>query len=88
MGGGPRSTISLLDLLDRIEELQGSRPAISFDEWRTGDQRYYVSDTRAFGAATGWRRRVDANDGIARLYDWLLSLQVPARRGAAIAAFH
>jgi CDP-paratose 2-epimerase len=73
IGGGPGSTISLLDLLDQIETLHGNRPQISFDRWRTGDQRYYVSDTRAFEQATGWRRKVDAADGIARLYDWLLS---------------
>jgi CDP-paratose 2-epimerase len=75
MGGGPGSTISLLDLLDQIEALHGKRPQITFDDWRTGDQRYYVSDTRAFEAATGWKRKVGAADGIARLYDWLLTRQ-------------
>jgi CDP-paratose 2-epimerase len=73
IGGGPASTISLVDLLDQIEALHGKRPHISFDRWRTGDQRWYVSDTRAFEQATGWRRAVDAADGIARLYDWLLT---------------
>ena len=71
MGGGPANAISLVDLLDRIEELHGARPHTGFDEWRTGDQRYYVSDTRAFEQATGWRRRVNAADGIGLLYDWL-----------------
>lgn len=71
MGGGPGNIISLLDLLDRIEELHGTRPQMSFDEWRTGDQRYYVSDTRAFEQATGWQRRVSSAEGIALLYDWL-----------------
>jgi CDP-paratose 2-epimerase len=75
MGGGPANAISLLDLLDRIETLQGARPVIEFDEWRTGDQRYYVSDTRAFEEATGWKRRVGAQDGIALLFDWLAARQ-------------
>jgi CDP-paratose 2-epimerase len=90
IGGGPGSTISLLDLLDQIESLHGHRPRISFDRWRTGDQRYYVSDTRAFEQATGWQRKVHAADGIARLYDWLLSRQ-PAQRSAtrpAMAGIH
>ena len=39
--------------------------------WRPGDQRYYVSDTRAYEHATGWRARVRASEGIARLYEWL-----------------
>jgi len=91
IGGGPASTISLLDLLDAIESLHGQRPRISFDRWRTGDQRYYVSDTRAFEQATGWRRKVEAADGIARLYDWLLSRPAGARgtrRAAAVAGVH
>jgi CDP-paratose 2-epimerase len=73
MGGGPTNAISLLDLLDSIEDLNGVRPQVDFDQWRTGDQRYYVSDTRAFQEATGWQRRVDASDGISRLYGWLAS---------------
>ncbi|HYC45997.1 MAG TPA: SDR family NAD(P)-dependent oxidoreductase [Burkholderiales bacterium] len=71
IGGGPGNVISLLDLLDRIEELRGERPRTHFAEWRTGDQRYYVSDTRAFGQATGWKPKVRASDGIRRLHEWL-----------------
>jgi CDP-paratose 2-epimerase len=81
MGGGPANAISLQDLLDRIEELNGARPPVSFDNWRTGDQRYYVSDTRAFQRETGWQPRVPAAEGIARLYEWLAQRQ--GRRGAA-----
>lgn len=90
IGGGPRSTISLLDLVDRIESLQGRRPTLRLDDWRTGDQRYYVSDTRAFEAATGWKRRVDAPDGIERLHDWLVARPRPAtaQRQPAAAAAH
>jgi CDP-paratose 2-epimerase len=75
MGGGPANAISLLDLLDRIECLRGERPELVFGEWRTGDQRYYVSDTRAFEKATGWQRRISAQEGITRLYSWLAGRQ-------------
>ena len=83
MGGGPANAISLLDLLDRIEDLHGRRPKVDFDQWRTGDQRYYVSDTRAFQQATGWQPKVGADDGIERLYRWLAARQArpaPAAR--------
>jgi CDP-paratose 2-epimerase len=80
LGGGPANSISLLDLLDRIEFLQGTRPEVDFDDWRTGDQRYYVSDTTAFEQATGWKRCVGAQEGIARLYGWLAG-----RRAADVA---
>jgi CDP-paratose 2-epimerase len=84
--------ISLLDLLDRIEALDGRRPAISFEDWRTGDQRYYVSDTRRFQEATGWKPRISAAQGTQRLYRWLRELRGlergsgAANEGASIAA--
>ena len=75
MGGGARNAISLQDLLDRIEQLHGKRPPVSFDGWRTGDQRYYVSDTQAFTRETGWQAKVAADEGIARLFEWLAARQ-------------
>ena len=45
--------MSLLELLNLMTRLQGERPVTRNEEWRPGDQRYYVSDTRRFKAATG-----------------------------------
>ena len=75
IGGGPGNVISLLDLLERIEALSGRAPAVEFDEWRTGDQRYYVSDTRRFQQAAGWAPRISAQQGTERLYRWLQELR-------------
>jgi CDP-paratose 2-epimerase len=72
IGGGPRNTASLLELLDIIREVDGRRPSVRFDDWRVGDQRYYVSDTRAFRSATGWKPRVGVREGVERLYQWLV----------------
>jgi CDP-paratose 2-epimerase len=74
IGGGPSRTVSLLELLDLIEELVGRRPEVSSEEWRTGDQRYYVSDTRKFQAATGWAPQVGVREGVSRLHAWLAEL--------------
>jgi CDP-paratose 2-epimerase len=71
MGGGPASTVSLLELIDLIGELHGRRPNVFFESWRTGDQRYYVSDFRKFEAATGWHPRVNVRQGVRNLYNWL-----------------
>lgn len=73
MGGGPRQTISLLELVRLLEPLCGRRLHPTFDTWRTGDQRYYVSDTRAFETATGWRAKVGVEEGVQRLARWLLT---------------
>jgi len=75
IGGGPDNVISLLDLLDRIAALDGVRPEVRQEDWRTGDQRYYVSDTRRFEAATGWRPQVGAAQGIERLHRWLREMR-------------
>jgi CDP-paratose 2-epimerase len=72
MGGGPRHTISLLELVRIIQELHGKRPQVRFADWRAADQLYYVSDTRRFSEATGWKPRVSVTDGVSRLYHWLL----------------
>jgi CDP-paratose 2-epimerase len=85
IGGGPRNVISLLDLLDRIEVLHSRRPRLKFEEWRTGDQRYYVSDTRRFQHATGWKPQVGVQEGIERLDDWLKKARTTVRSAARLA---
>jgi CDP-paratose 2-epimerase len=82
IGGGPRNTVSLLELLELMEELLGHKPEVEFDEWRTGDQRYYVSDTGKFQRATGWKPQISVQEGLARLHQWLLK----ARPGAPVIA--
>jgi CDP-paratose 2-epimerase len=74
IGGGPSRTVSLLELLDLIEERVGHRPEVRFEGWRTGDQRYYVSDTRKFQAATGWAPQVGVREGVSRLHAWLAEM--------------
>ena len=90
IGGGPQNAISLLDLLDRIEALHGRRPGVRYETWRTGDQRYYVSDTHRFQEATGWAPTVAATEGIERLYEWLVEaragIETPSSRGESLAA--
>jgi CDP-paratose 2-epimerase len=71
IGGGPERAISLMELIDLIGALHGERPRYEFHEWRPGDQKYYVSDTRKYQAATGWRAKVSPEMGTQRLYEWL-----------------
>jgi CDP-paratose 2-epimerase len=71
IGGGPGNTISLLELLELIGELHGKSPDVHFDTWRSADQQYYVSDTRRFSGATGWKQQVGVREGVCRLYKWL-----------------
>ena len=81
VGGGPAHTLSLLELLDLLEELGCGRPPVAFAEERPGDQRWYVSDTSRLRALTGWRPSVDVERGVRELYDWMT-----AGRPKAVAA--
>lgn len=81
MGGGPTSTVSLLELLDMIGRL-GDAPEVRFGDWRVGDQRYYVSDTRRFQAATGWAPKVAPDEGVALLHEWLTAGRLTGSRAS------
>ncbi len=71
IGGGADHTMSLLELIDLMREMDGRAPRITFDDWRPGDQRYYVSDISKFRQATGWQPTVGRREGVRRLYEWL-----------------
>ncbi len=87
IGGGPANTISLLELLDWLKATNGASPRVRFDQWRVGDQRFYVSDTRKFESKTGWRPKVSREEGLRRLHDWLANNVVePATVEAGVPA--
>ncbi len=76
IGGGGENTTSLLELMDLLTNVLGSRPAIRFEPWRVADQRYYVSDTAKFRAATGWFPATGVREGVARLHEWLVESRI------------
>ena len=71
IGGGPANSVSVLDVVERIGGLTQRAARVGFQGWRTGDQRYYVSDTRKFAGLTGWRPRVPVAEGLVQLAEWL-----------------
>ncbi len=72
IGGGKENTTSLLEFIELISEIHGEKPSVYFDKWRPGDQRYYVSDSSKFQAATGWTPSVSIRQGVRKLYQWLV----------------
>ena len=72
IGGGPDNAVSLLEVIGRLAELSGVEPVIRYGPRRKGDQAYYVSDTRRFSKATGWTPQVSTQQGIPRLFHWIL----------------
>ncbi len=76
LGGGPANAVSLRALTLHIADLLGRPVDIAFANWRQGDQKWFVADTRAARAALGLPSPIGWRRGVARL---------AAHFGAAIA---
>jgi CDP-paratose 2-epimerase len=71
LGGGPANAVSLRMLIDHIGELLGREVAVQFDDWRAGDQRYFVADTLRAEADLGLDAKLPWKQGVERLARWL-----------------
>ncbi|NLG17131.1 MAG: NAD-dependent epimerase/dehydratase family protein [Fibrobacter sp.] len=76
IGGGPRRTMSLLELIESIKSLHGATPPVTFAQWRTGDQKYYVSDVSKFQKLTGWEIKTGTSEGVSKLYRWIVESRI------------
>jgi len=59
VGGGAGNTVSLLELIDKIEKLNGYRLEYSLDRGRPGDQLVYLTDYSKIYRHTGWKPEID-----------------------------
>ena len=71
LGGGPQNAVSLRQLLDFVGRIIDRPVDIQFSDWRAGDQRYFVADTRALDETLGLAPRRDWRTGVADLARWL-----------------
>lgn len=77
IGGGPARAVSVLQVLTAIGRLCGTMPTVEHGPWRSGDQRYYVSDTRNFERTGSWRPQVPVGSGLHDLHRYLVSSRLP-----------
>jgi CDP-paratose 2-epimerase len=71
MGGGPDRQLSLLETFAELGQLSGKPLQYTFSEWRPGDQKVFVADTRKAQRALGWSAEVDPASGLKMLFDWV-----------------
>ena len=71
LGGGPANAVSLRQLLAHIQELVGRRIDLRYEDWRAGDQRYFVADARAARRALDLHAPIDWRTGVGQLARWL-----------------
>lgn len=67
IGGGPENSVSLLQVIGEIGSLLGRPVQLHRADWRAGDQRWFVADTRAAQKAFGFASRIGWREGVGRL---------------------
>ena len=72
VGGGPANTLSLLELVARIEAGLQRRLELRFADWRPGDQRVFIANIAKAARDLGWQPHVGVEEGIADLLAWVL----------------
>jgi len=71
IGGGPSNTLSLNELINSLNEKTGKNLKVSFDDWRLGDQKVYISDIRKAECLLGWKPTINPDQGVTRLLEWI-----------------
>jgi CDP-paratose 2-epimerase len=71
VGGGPANAVSLLEVLEFIEQRAGAYISYRFAPPRPGDQRAYISDIRRARVQLGWSPRIGWKQGLDGLYKWI-----------------
>lgn len=71
IGGGPEFQASLVETIAKLETLTGQTANVSYAEWRSSDQKVYVSDIRKAEREFGWRPHIPPAEGIGLLVEWL-----------------
>ena len=73
VGGGKSNCLSLLELIDLLQDLLPSVPVPEFDEWRPGDQKVYFSDISKVSRSINWSPKTTPMQGLEKLVMWAKS---------------
>lgn len=70
-GGGPKNTMSLIELREILKEVTGKESQISFSDWRPSDQKVFIADIRKAERDLGWKPEISPKEGVAKLAAWV-----------------
>jgi CDP-paratose 2-epimerase len=73
IGGGPKNTISLLELIELLEQFLNRKIEYKFGNWRPGDQKVYYSNIQKAKRDFNWEPLISKEDGIQKLFKWVQS---------------
>src|SRR5499433_2345257 len=91
VGGGAPNAVSLLELIDRIEQLTGHRLQYEREPTRAGDQLVYITDSSKLLRHTGWKPETGVSKTLELLQQFweanrgMLAQRVPGPAAKSIA---
>jgi CDP-paratose 2-epimerase len=70
IGGGSENSVSLLEMIEEIQELTGKRQRYQRERARPGDQLCYVTNYNKLQQHTGWQPQVEVRRTLENMYMW------------------
>jgi CDP-paratose 2-epimerase len=71
MGGGAENSLSLLELVDLLDQLHPTELELKFGEVRPGDQPVYIANANKVRRELDWLPKVSPAAGVERLCKWV-----------------
>jgi CDP-paratose 2-epimerase len=73
IGGGQENTLSLLELIEILELKLNKDIQLQFHEWRSSDQKVYISDISKAQKLLNWKPKISPIEGIEKVLKDLFS---------------
>ena len=71
VGGGPRNTLSLNELVQKLERAFGRRFGVPYAAGRPGDQRVFIANVSKARKLLGWEPTTPIDEGVDRMLGWI-----------------
>ena len=71
IGGGLDNCLSLLELIQYLREKQILGQDIIYRDWRSGDQKIYISDVSKIKTFISWKPRTSVQSGLEKTIKWV-----------------
>lgn len=71
IGGGPKNTLSLLELISFLEKFFNKKIPLKFSDWRPGDQPVFICNIDKARKFLKWQPKITPQVGVKLLYEWV-----------------
>ncbi len=71
IGGGPKNTLSLNELINNLNENSTNKTKAFYSNWRQGDQKVCILNISKAKKDFGWEPKISPQEGIKKLFTWV-----------------